>query len=106
MEKLVADLALFPSEDDCQRRGINYQPYREKQSSPVDKLTLSEIIWDLIQERVLTPGEHQADQGFPFFRLTEFGKGYISQAGPHFYDPEGYMESLRNIVQNLDPVIE
>lgn len=106
VEKLVVDRALFPSEDDCERRGINYRPYREKQLSPIDRLTLSEIIWDLIQERVLTPGEHLADQGFPFFRLTEFGRSYISQAGPHFYDPQGYMEDLRNMVQNLDPVIE
>ena len=106
VERLVAERGLFPSENDCQHRGVNYQPYRERQLNPTDKLIISEIIWDLIQERVLTPGEHQADQGFPFFRLTEFGRSYISQAGPHFYDPEGYMEFLRNIVQNLDPVIE
>ena len=49
VEKLVVDRALFPSEDDCERRGINYRPYREKQLSPIDRLTLSEIIWDLIQ---------------------------------------------------------
>ncbi len=106
VEKLVEERALFPSEDDCQRSGINYQPYREKQLSPVDTLTLSEIIWDLIQERVLTPGENQADQGFPFFRLTKFGEDYISQSAPHYYDPQGYMEFLRKIVQNLDPVIK
>ncbi len=106
VEKLVEGRALFPSEDDCQRSRINYQPYREKQLSTVDTLTLSEIIWDLIQERVLTPGENQAGQGFPFFRLTKFGQDYISQSAPHYYDPQGYMESLSNIAQNLDPVIE
>ncbi len=57
---------------------------------------------DLIIERVVTPGE----DGLPFFRLTKFGQDYISQSAPHYYDPQGYMESLRNIVQNLDPIIE
>jgi len=106
VERLVAERGLFPSSDDCQRLGVDYQSYQQNELNPIDKLTISEIIWDLILEHVVTPGENMPDRGFPFFRLTKFGQDYISQSAPHYYDPQGYMESLRNIVQNLDPVIE
>lgn len=106
VEKLVAERGLFPSPDDCQRLGIDYHYYQQKELNPIDNLTISEIIWDLIQERIVTPGETMADQGFPFFRLTKFGQDYIYQSAPHYYDPEGYMEFLRNIVPNLDTIIE
>ncbi|HUV56051.1 MAG TPA: hypothetical protein VMV84_02340 [Dehalococcoidales bacterium] len=106
VERLVAERGLFPSSDDCQRLGVDYQSYQQKQLNPIDNLTISEVIWDLILEHVVTPGENMPDKGFPFFRLTEFGKDYISQSAPHYYDPQGYMKFLRNIVQNLDPVIE
>lgn len=106
VEKLVAERGLFPSWDDCQRLGIDYHYYQDKQLNPNDRLTISEIVWDLILEHVVTPGENMPDRGFPFFRLTKFGQDYISKSAPHYYDPQGYMEFLRNMVQNLDPVIE
>jgi len=106
VERLVAERGLFPSKDDCERQHIDYQYYEHKQLNPIDKLTLSEIIWDLIQERVLTPGQYNAEEDFPHFRLTKFGQDYISLSTPHYYDPQGYMEFLRKIVKNLDPVIE
>ncbi len=106
VERLVVEHDLFPSSDDCQHRGIDYHYYQEKQLNPNDKLTISEIIWDLILERIVTPGFDASNPNFPFFRLTVFGQNCISQSAPHYYDPEGYMEFLRNIVQHLDPIIE
>lgn len=107
VERLVAEYELFPSSDDCQRLSIDYKYYEHKTLHPIDKLTINEIIWDLVLERVVTPGADWENQGFPpHFRLTEFGKDYISQSAPHYYDPQGYMEFLKNIAQNLDPVIE
>jgi hypothetical protein len=107
VERLVAERALFPSLDDCQRLGIDYKYYQQKNLHPIDRITINEVIWDLIIERVVTPGHSNSpDSQFPHFRLTKFGQDYISQSAPHYYDPQGYMEFLRNIVQNLDPVIE
>ena len=106
VERLVAERNLFPSSDDCQRLGIDYHYYQERQLNPIDKLTINQIIWDLLIERVVTPGFDASNQDLPFFRLTKFGQDYISQSAPHYYDPEGYMEFLRNIVTNLDPIIE
>ena len=107
VEKLVAERGLFPSSDDCQRLDIDYQYYQRKQLNPFDKLTINEIIWDLILEHVVTPGAEWEEQGFPpHFRLTKFGQDYISQSAPHYYDPQGYMGFLKNIAQNIDSVIE
>ena len=107
VERLVAEYGLFPSLDDCQRLGVEYKYYQHNNLNPIDNLTIQEIIWDLILERIVTPGHSNSpDSQFPHFRLTKFGQDYISQSAPHYYDPQGYMESLRNIVQNLDPVIE
>ncbi len=106
VEGLVTERNLFPSLEDCQRLGIDYHYYQDKQLNPIDRLIIGEIIWDLILEHVLTPIGGSPDIGYPQLRLTEFGQDYISQSAPHYYDPQGYMECLRNIVQNLDSVIE
>jgi hypothetical protein len=106
VEKLLVERKLFPTSDDCQRLGVDYKYYERQLLHPQDRLTISEIVWDLILEHIVTPGEDMPDRGFPFFRLTEFGQDYISQSAPHYYDPEGYMKFLRGIVPNLDTVIE
>ena len=106
VEKLVSELGLFPSKDDCERQHVDYNSYAHKQLHSDDRLTISEIIWELILEHVMIPVGGSPDTGYPQLRLTKFGQDYISQSAPHYYDPEGYLESLRNVVQNLDPVIE
>ncbi|MFC1900069.1 hypothetical protein ACFLYN_00590 [Chloroflexota bacterium] len=105
IEKTIKERGLFPSQEDCESIGTDYRYYSDMQLNPKDKLTISEVIWDLIQERVLTPGI-SADNSYPHFRLTEFGKEVISHSAPHYYDPDGYMESLKSIVPNLDSIIE
>ena len=106
VERLVVERDLFPSSEDCQRLGIDFKYYQNKTLNSTDKLTINQIIWDLIIERIVTSGYDASNPNLPFFRLTKFGQGYISQSAPHYYDPQGYLEFLRNIVQNLDPVIE
>jgi len=106
VERLVAKYGLFPSSDDCQRLSVEYKYYQHNNLNPDDNLTINEIIWDLILERIATPGFDAANPNLPFFRLTEFGQDYISKSAPHYYDPDGYIESLRGIVQNIDSVIE
>jgi hypothetical protein len=106
VEHLVAERGIFPSSDDCERLGIEYKYYQNKTLNPIDKLTINEIIWDLILERIVTPGFDASNPDLPFFRLTKFGQDYIEQTSPHYYDPESYIEYLTRIVQNIDPVIE
>ena len=106
VERLVSEYALFPNKDDCERKRVNYDSYAHKQLNSDDILTINEVIWDLTVERVVTAGKDASNPDFPFLRLTKFGQDYISQSAPYYYDPQGYMKFLRNIVQNLDPVVE
>jgi len=104
VERLVEKYDLFPSLEDCQKLGVDYQYYQQKNLNPLDKVQIAEVAWDLIFERILTPGE--GDRGWPFLRLTQFGRDVISQSEPHYYDPDAYIEFLKNMVPNLDFVIE
>lgn len=104
VERLVEKYDLFPSLEDCQKLGVDYQYYQQKNLNPLDKVQIAEVAWDLIFERILTPGE--GDRGWPFLRLTQFGRDVISQSEPRYYDPDAYIEFLKNMVPNLDFVIE
>ena len=106
VEGLVIERDLFPSREECERLQIDYHYYEAKQLNSVDRFAISEIVWDLIIERIVTPGFDASNPNYPFFRLTEFGKDYIAQASPHYYDPQGYMEYLKAIVPNLDTTTE
>jgi hypothetical protein len=63
-------------------------------------------MWDLIQERIVTPGNDSGNYTLPFMKLTQYGQEYISTAPPHYYDPEGYLKYLKTIVPSLDAIIE
>jgi hypothetical protein len=106
VEVLVRKYDLFPNLEDCQRLGVDYHYYEEKNLSPLDMSHILEVIWDLITERVLTPGIDQSNVNFPFVSVTSFGQEVISQSAPHYYDPPAYIEYLKSVTQNLDAVVE
>jgi hypothetical protein len=106
VERLVKERDLFPNQKECESKGIDFHYYERKNFHPKDILTIGEIAWDLIQERIITPGNTtNPHDSFPFLRITQFGKDYISKTSPNYYDPQGYMEDLKNVVPSLDPVI-
>ena len=49
------------------------------------------IVWDLVVQRVLT----FTQQGYPWLRVTEYGKKVIEQEGPVPYDQNGYLDNLK-----------
>ncbi|HEY7330955.1 MAG TPA: hypothetical protein VH592_25180 [Gemmataceae bacterium] len=63
------------------------------------------IIWDLIIEGVVRPGnENGGDGQLPFFYVTEFGKEKIKNAMTP-YDPDGYLRGVRRDISGVDDVI-
>jgi hypothetical protein len=63
------------------------------------------IIWDLIIEGVVRPGnENGGDAQFPHFYVTEFGKERIKDSLTP-YDPDGYLKAVRRDVSGVDDVI-
>lgn len=98
---------VFPTEDECREHNINYTCYKEKTLHPDDELKVCQIAWDLIVDRVLTIGTcRNPTEGWPFIRLTDFGKSVAEQAPPTYYDPEGYLKRLESFAREIDPVIK
>jgi hypothetical protein len=106
VERLVKERDLFPRKDECERLKVDYNDYQQKHLNPTDRFTILEVIWDMVSERIVTPGLDQSNVNFPFVSLTSFGEHVISQSTPHYYDPDGYIMFLKGIAPNLDPVIE
>lgn len=105
VERLVATYDLFPSSEDCQKLDVDHKYYQQKNLHPNDQLHILDIIWDLIVERVITPGRDQSNVGFPFVRLTPFGLDVMSQSVPHYHDPDAYIAFLKSTVPSVDPTI-
>lgn len=106
VERLVRGKDLFPSKEECQRLNVDYHYYEQEELNPIDKFNVVEVVWDLIIERIISPGQDQSNVNFPFVSLTSFGKAVISESTPHYYDPDAYIGLLGEMVPNLDPVIE
>lgn len=106
VQKLAAKYNVFPTREECKERNIVYTFYEQKRLNPKDELNVNQIIWDLIVDRVLTFGSDRSNQEWPFLRLTEFGKCIVEKKEPSYYDPDGYLETLENLVPNLDDVIK
>ncbi len=68
---------------------------------------LQAVVWALIAQGVLVPGPNAAgNEGWPFFRVTAFGRQALTDGTPTPHDPDGYLKRLRNdvpaVAQNPD----
>lgn len=72
---------------------------------PGDETLLVEIIWELIIQGVLVPGINDSNQGYPFLRLTEYGKWCVAENQILPHDPDGYLREFRTAIPNADSII-
>jgi hypothetical protein len=70
-----------------------------------DQSVLLEVIWSFIVQGVLVPGLNDANQGWPFLRLTEYGRRCVAEEGISPHDPDGYLMEFHGAVPNADPTI-
>ena len=74
--------------------------------SDPDFILVVEIIWDLIIEGVVRPGDSLGGSlGLPHFHLTERGIGVLKNGVASPYDPDGYLKRLDSESPGLDPII-
>ena len=73
--------------------------------SDPDFILAGEIMWDLIIEGVLRPGDSNGSQVFPHFHLTERGIELVKHGVASPYDPDGYLKRLDSDSPGLDPII-
>ena len=63
-----------------------------------------EIVWDLIVEGVLRPGDGKSNHELPLIYVTEYGKAAIlGTITP--YDPDGYLKAINEKVPSVDLTI-
>lgn len=99
----------------AQRRGLKYNEqlpaWHDNRGSAVTihpnlEGQILDIVWDLIIEGVLRPGQGMDGDSttYPHIHLTEYGKKVVNgQLTP--YDPEGFLKRLLAEVPKADPVI-
>jgi len=98
----------------AKRRGLKFSEqhdaWRDNRHNPVSiypnlKGPIVDVVWDLIVEGVLRPGQgSNGESNFPYVHLTEHGKKVVDgDVTP--YDPEGYLRRLKEAAPNADPVI-
>jgi len=63
------------------------------------------VIWSLIVQGILVPGLDDANQSWPFLRLTEYGKRCVEEDRILPHDPDGYLWEFEKAVPGLDSTI-
>ena len=69
-----------------------------------DHLIVSEIIWELLVQGVLAPGNRimgGIHTELPHFHVTEYGKQCLEAGDILPYDPEGYLDRLQQLVEQF-----
>ena len=83
-----------------------YSPGGTKHYMPrEDREKVRQIIWDLILQRVLTPGVSEFSPDLPHIRVTDYGKKCLESMEMLPHDPDGYLEYLRKEMPQIDDTI-
>src|ERR1700674_3108011 len=70
-----------------------------------DETLFVEVIWSLIIQGILVPGLDDSNQGWPFLRLTEYGRQCVEQERLLPHDPDGYLREFNRAVPGADQTI-
>jgi hypothetical protein len=70
-----------------------------------DRSVLVEVIWSLIVQGILVPGIDDSNQGYPFLRLTEYGRRCVDEDRILPHDPDGYLREFNGAVPRADSTV-
>ncbi len=60
---------------------------------------MNEIMWELIIQRVITPGSDSANPNLPFFRITDYGREVLRAERYLPRDPAGYISEVQAVAR-------
>ncbi len=72
--------------------------------NPQDKNRVLNIVWNLIVEGIIRPGQGDANE-WPFIQITEYGQEVLKSHQPIPYDPDGYLKRIQAAIPNIDAVL-
>jgi hypothetical protein len=70
-----------------------------------EKSLVMEVVWSLIIQGILIPGLNDSNQGWPFLRLTEYGRRCVEEDRILPHDPDGFLRDFHREVGHADPTI-
>jgi len=65
---------------------------------------VQQILWQLLVQNVVCWGRGDSNDNYPFFRLTEYGKGAVAKGKPQPYDPDGFLKEFDRQIPAADQV--
>ena len=84
--------------DERHQSVVTFDPNR-----PRDRFIVlaSEVMWQLVAQGVITPGESASNPSLPWFRVTSYGKEVLESGKFPPHDPTGYLEELRSLASKV-----
>jgi hypothetical protein len=77
-------------------------PGADTQLHPHDADLVLEVVWDLFRQGIITLGLNTANPGWPWLRLSRFGKHALqNKTSNRFHDIEGFLRLLRAQVPDI-----
>jgi hypothetical protein len=61
----------------------------------------NEVMWQLIIQRIITPGMNRHNPQLPFFRITNYGKKVLEAESSIPHDPTDYLSELQSAASTL-----
>ena len=90
------------------REGTTLAPsllHHEPHLSGNDAGLAREVFWDLFRQSIITLGCDNADQNYPFFALSHFGKKILANQNVYFFhDLESYTKLIQSNVPNINDI--
>ena len=65
---------------------------------------IDDIVWDLIIEGIVRPGQGSGTYTLPHYHISEYGKRVLAEPSPQPYDPDEYLARVKSI-PNIDNII-
>lgn len=83
--------------------GMAY-PGAGNQLHPNDANFVLEVVWDLFRQGVITLGLNTANPGWPFLRLSRFGKQIVQSQQPYrFHDSTSFLTLVQSEIPDILP---
>lgn len=83
-----------------------YDNYYEKENlRPEDQWTLHRLIWELIVQGIIVPGQNPGNAEWPNLSLTPYGKGVVKKTEPTPYEPDAYYRAAIESANEINPIV-
>lgn len=90
--------------------GSGFDPYVEYKDDRIAgrrrfSFLAFEVTWDLIIQRIISPGLNMSNPNLPWFHVTEYGRTVLDEQDYSPHDPSGYLKRFQEKIPTADPTV-